>query len=77
MKLATHCLKLVVHQSEPYHYYMAVCEYKKGNYLTSLEHLKNEKLLEKYVSSYSIGTLTFSRFFTLGNIILNPSYYHY
>jgi len=29
---------------------MAVCEYKKGNHLASLEHLKNDKLIEKYVS---------------------------
>ncbi|XP_022180108.1 cilia- and flagella-associated protein 70-like [Myzus persicae] len=27
---------------------MAVCEYKKGNYLASLEHLKSDKLIEKY-----------------------------
>jgi hypothetical protein len=49
-KLATYCLKLVKDQSEQYHYYMAVCEYKKGNYSASLEHLKNDKLIEKYVS---------------------------
>lgn len=29
---------------------MAVCEYKKGNHLASLEHLKNDELMEKYVS---------------------------
>jgi len=50
-KLAKHCLKLVNHQSEQYHYYMALCEYKKRNYLASLEHLKSDKLIEKYVSS--------------------------
>lgn len=39
-------------ESESYHYYMALCEYKKGNHLASLEHLKSDKLIEKYVSWY-------------------------
>lgn len=38
-------------QNEQYHYYMALCEYKIGNHLESLEHLKTDKLIEKYVSS--------------------------
>lgn len=29
---------------------MAVCEYKNGNYLASLKHLKNDKITDKYVS---------------------------
>lgn len=49
--MATHCLKLVKTQNEQYHYYMALCEYKKRNHLASLEHLKSDKLIEKYVSS--------------------------
>ncbi|XP_027848014.2 uncharacterized protein LOC114127870 isoform X6 [Aphis gossypii] len=48
VQLAKYCLKCVKNQSEQYHYYMAVCEYKKGNHLASLEHLKNHKLMEKY-----------------------------
>lgn len=51
-KLATRCLKLVVNQCEEYHYYMAVCEYKKGNHSTCLEHLEHKILTGKYVSSY-------------------------
>lgn len=31
---------------------MAVCEYKKGNHLSSLEYLKSEKITGEYVSSY-------------------------
>ncbi|KAE9536784.1 hypothetical protein AGLY_006846 [Aphis glycines] len=48
VQLAKYCLQFVKNQSEQYHYYMAVCEYKKGNHLASLEHLKNHKLMEKY-----------------------------
>ncbi|KAL4091175.1 hypothetical protein QTP88_025912 [Uroleucon formosanum] len=48
VKLATYCLKLVKKQNEQYHYYMALCEYKIGNHLESLEHLKTDKLIEKY-----------------------------
>uniref|UniRef100_A0A2S2QDZ2 Uncharacterized protein n=1 Tax=Sipha flava TaxID=143950 RepID=A0A2S2QDZ2_9HEMI len=48
VELATRCLKLVVEHSEQYHYYMAVCENKKGNYSASLEHLEHKILLGKY-----------------------------
>lgn len=41
-------------QSESYHYYMALCEYKNGNHLASLEHLKSDELIEKYVSRYNV-----------------------
>jgi len=44
----------VKNESEPYHYYMALCEYKKGNHLASLEHLKSDKLIDKYVSMYIV-----------------------
>lgn len=49
-KLASDCLSLVKYQCEQYYYYMAVCEYKMGNHLLSLEHLKNENITEKHVS---------------------------
>lgn len=50
-KLASRCLSLVKYQCEQYHYYMAVCEYKMGNHLLSLEYLKNENIIEKHVSN--------------------------
>jgi hypothetical protein len=58
LKLATRCLKLVVEHSEQYHYYMAVCENKKGNYSASLEHLEHKILLGKYVSSLTCYNCT-------------------
>jgi len=52
VQLALRCLNLVIRKCELYHYYMAVCLYKKDDHLSSLKYLNNEKLIANHVSTY-------------------------
>ncbi|XP_050425337.1 uncharacterized protein LOC126836188 [Adelges cooleyi] len=44
IEMAKYCLDIIKGSCDEYYYYMAVCEYKSGNYKESLDHLNSDIL---------------------------------